>query len=131
MPGPAGRSFPLLIQNRSPVEPGNVSTAGTATVTKDTVAPGVPTANYTDNNNANADQVSGTAEADASITVAKTTAPTSTYSTTASGAGAYSVLVAAVAGKPNPPTAVTYTITATDAAGNTSGAYTLNYNDTK
>ena len=29
------------------------------------------------------------------------------------------------------PTAVTYTITATDAAGNTSGAATLNYNDTK
>jgi len=26
---------------------------------------------------------------------------------------------------------VTYTITATDAAGNTSGAATLNYNDTK
>src|SRR5207244_10307369 len=96
------------------------------------VAPGVPTANYTDNNNAVADQVSGTAEANASITVTKTSpAPTATYPTTASGAGAYSVLVAAVAGKPNPPTAVTYTITATDAAGNTSGAYTLNYNDTK
>lgn len=111
---------------------GNVSTAGTASVTKDTVAPAVPTANYTDNNNANADQVSGTAEANASITVTKTApAPTASYSTTASGAGAYSVVVAAVAGKPNPPTAVTYTITATDAAGNTSGAATLNYNDTK
>jgi hypothetical protein len=110
---------------------GNVSTTGTATVTKDTAAPGVPTANYTDNNNANADQVSGTAEAYASITVTKTTAPTGTYPTTASGAGAYSVAVAAVAGKPNPPTAVTYTITATDAAGNTSGAYTLNVSDTK
>lgn len=111
---------------------GNVSTAGTATVTKDTVAPGVPTANYTDNNNANADQVFGTAEANASLTVTKTVpTPTSTYSTTASGAGAYSVLVAAIAGKPNPSTPVTYTITATDAAGNTSGAYTLNVNDTK
>jgi large repetitive protein len=111
---------------------GNVSTAGTATVTKDTVAPGVPTANYTDNNNANADQVSGTAEANASITVTKTVpTPTATYSTTASGAGAYSVLVAAIAGKPNPPTPVTYMITATDAAGNTSGAYTLSVNDTK
>ena len=111
---------------------GNVSTAGTASVTKDTVAPAVPTANYTDNNNANADQVFGTAEANASITVTKTApAPTGSYPTTASGAGAYSVLVAAVAGKPNPPTAVTYTITATDAAGNTSGTATLNYNDTK
>jgi hypothetical protein len=111
---------------------GNVSTAGTATVTKDTVAPGAPTANYTDNNNASADQVSGAAEANASITVTKTSpAPTGTYSTTASGAGTYSVLVAAVAGKPNPPTAVTYTITATDAAGNTSATTTLNVNDTK
>jgi hypothetical protein len=111
---------------------GNVSTAGTASVTKDTVAPAVPTANYTDNNNANADQVFGTAEANASITVTKTApAPTGSYPTTASAAGAYSVLVAAVAGKPNPPTAVTYTITATDAAGNTSGTATLNYNDTK
>src|SRR5207253_9817519 len=104
---------------------GNVSGARTVTVTKDTVAPGAPSANYTDNNNAVADQVAGTAEANASITVTKTSpAPTQTYPTTASGAGAYSVLVAAVAGKPNPPTAVTYTITATDAAGNTSGAYT-------
>jgi hypothetical protein len=111
---------------------GNVSTAGTASVTKDTAAPAVPTANYTDNNNANADQVFGTAEANASITVTKTApAPTASYPTTASGAGAYSVLVAAVPGKPNPPTAVTYTITATDAAGNTSGAATLNYSDTK
>jgi large repetitive protein len=111
---------------------GNVSTAGTATVTKDTVAPGVPTAGYTDNNNANADQVSGNAEANASITVTKNAPlPTATYSTTVSGAGAYSVLVAAVAGKPNPPTPVSYTITATDAAGNTSGAAPLNVNDTK
>jgi hypothetical protein len=111
---------------------GNVSTAGSATVTKDTVAPGAPTGNYTDNNNASADQVSGTAEANASITVTKIVpGPTTTYNTTASGAGAYNVLVAAIAGKPNPPTAVTYTITATDAAGNTSAATTLNTNDTK
>ena len=115
----------------SPAISGSAWRAGTATVTKDTVAPGVPTANYTDNNNTNADQVSGNAEANASITVNKTSALTASYSTAASGAGAYSVLVAAVAGKPNPPTAVTYTITATDAAGNTSGAATLNYNDTK
>src|SRR3954447_2945500 len=30
MPGPALRSFPSLIQNKSPGEPGNVSTAGSA-----------------------------------------------------------------------------------------------------
>jgi hypothetical protein len=111
---------------------GNVSTAGTATVTKDTVAPGAPTANYTDNNNTIADQVFGTAEANASITVTKTVpAPIANYTTTANGAGSYSVLVAAIAGKPNPPTAVTYTIKATDAAGNTSATTTLNSSDTK
>ena len=111
---------------------GNVSTAGTATVIKDTVAPGVPTATYTDNNNTSADQVSGSAEANASIAVTKTApAPTSSYSTTATGAGSYIVLVAAEPGKPNSVISVTYTVTATDAAGNTSAAATLNYNDTK
>jgi hypothetical protein len=40
-------------------------------VTKDTVAPNAPTASYTDNNNANADVVFGTAEANAAITVTK------------------------------------------------------------
>src|SRR5207247_10580530 len=91
---------------------GNVSTAGTASVTKDTVAPGVPTANYTDNNNAKAHQVSGTPEANASITVTKTApTPTASYSTTASGACTSSVLAAAVSAMPNPPTAVTSTIT--------------------
>jgi len=110
---------------------GNVSTPGTATVTKDTVAPGLPTAAYTDNNNTD-DQVSGSAEANASVTVTKTApAPNATYSTTANGAGSYGVLVAVVNGKPNPPISVTYTITATDAAGNTSAAATLTYSDTK
>jgi len=110
---------------------GNVSNAGTASVTKDTVAPGVPTANYTDNVHS-ADQVSGSAEANASITVTKTApAPTASYPTTASGAGAYSVLVAASNGTNPNPIGVTYTVTATDAAGNTSAAATLNYTDVK
>jgi hypothetical protein len=108
---------------------GNVSSARTATFTKDTVAPGAPTAVYTDNNNA-ADQISGAAEAGATITATRTApAPTSSYSTTAAGAGAYSLLVAATNGKNNPAIPVTYTITARDAAGNTSAATTLNYND--
>jgi hypothetical protein len=108
---------------------GNVSTVSSATFTKDTVAPGAPSAVYTDNNNA-ADQISGAAEAGAAITATRTApGPTSSYSTTATGAGAYSLLVAATNGKPNPVTAVTYTITAQDAAGNTSATTTLNYND--
>jgi Bacterial Ig domain len=111
---------------------GNISSTTTVTATKDTAAPAAPTAAYTDNNNTTADVVSGTAEANASISVTKTApAPTANYSGAANGAGAYSVNVAGTNGKPNAPIAVTYTITATDAAGNTSGATTLNFTDTK
>ena len=49
----------------------------------------------------------------------------------ANGAGAYSVLVATTNGKPNPAIVVGYTVTATDAAGNTSSAATLSYSDTR
>jgi hypothetical protein len=111
---------------------GNVSTVRTATFTKDTVAPGAPTAAYTDNNNALADVISGAAQANASVTVTKTApAPTTAYPTSADGAGAYTVAVAAVPGKVPTPISVTYTVTATDAAGNTSAATTLIYSDTK
>ena len=80
---------------------GNVSTVRTATFTKDTAAPGAPTAVYTDNNNV-ADVVSGTAQANASVTVTKTApAPTTAYPTSADGTGAYTATVAAVNGKPN------------------------------
>jgi hypothetical protein len=110
---------------------GNVSTVRTATITKDTNAPGAPTAVYTDHNNV-ADVLSGSAEANASISVTKTApAPTAGYSTTADGAGAYSVTVALVNGKVPTPISVTYTATATDAAGNTSAATTFTYSDTK
>ncbi len=110
---------------------GNVSASSTATAPKDTAAPGAPSAAYPDNNNG-ADQVSGSAEGNATITVAKTSpAPTATYSTTANGAGSYSVLVATTNGKTNAPIVVTYTVTASDAAGNTSSATTLTYSDTR
>jgi large repetitive protein len=120
----------LTLSARSTDLAGNVSGTGTAAVTKDTAAPGAPTANYTDNNNT-ADQVAGSAEANATITVTKTSAPTGTYTTTANGSGAYSVLVATVNGKANAPVAVTYTVTALDAAGNTSSATIVNANDTR
>jgi hypothetical protein len=110
---------------------GNVSTARTITFTKDTTAPAAPTAAYTDNNNV-ADVVTGTAEANASITVTKTApAPTATYTGSANGSGAYTVTVATVNGKNNAPVTVTYSVTATDAAGNTSGATTLSFSDTR
>jgi len=62
--------------------------------------------------------------------VTKTTAPTATYTTTAAS-GSYTVNVAATAGKPQQQVALTFTVTATDAAGNTSGATTLNVSDSK
>jgi hypothetical protein len=109
---------------------GNVSSVRTVTVTKDTVAPGAPSASYTDKNNA-ADQVAGSAEANASITVTKTSpVPTASYSATAAANGSYSVLVAIVNGTPPLPIAVTYAVTATDAAGNTSAVTNLSFNDT-
>jgi Bacterial Ig domain len=111
---------------------GNVGATTSVTVTKDTAAPAAPTASYTDNNNTTADVVAGSAEANAAITVTKTSpAPTATYSATANGSGAYTVNVAAINGKPSTPVSVTYTITARDAAGNTSGATTLTFSDTK
>jgi hypothetical protein len=109
---------------------GNVGAVTNSSVTKDTAAPAAPTANYTDNNNT-ADQVSGTAEANAAITANKTSAPTAQFTTTATSGGAYSVLVAVVNGKNNAPMSVTYVVTATDAAGNTSGATTITVNDTR
>jgi hypothetical protein len=110
---------------------GNVGSPKTLGVTKDTVAPSAPTANYTDNNNNTADVVLGTAEANASISITKTSAPTGSYSGAANGSGAYSVNVYGTNGKPSTPVSVTYVVTATDAAGNTSGATTLTLNDTK
>jgi hypothetical protein len=110
---------------------GNVSSNGGVTAPKDTVAPGAPTASYTDNNNTTADVVFGTAEANAAVTVTKTSpAPTASYPTSANGSGAYTVNVAGTNGKPATPIAVTYTVMATDAGGNSSTT-TLNYTDTK
>ena len=121
----------LTLSARSTDVAGNVSGTSSATAPKDTAAPGAPSAVYTDNNNT-ADQVAGSAEANAVITVTKTApAPTGTYTTTAGAGGAYSVLVAAVNGKQNAAISVTYTVTARDAAGNTSSATTLTFSDTR
>jgi len=106
---------------------GNVSTAKTATVTKDTAAPSAPTANYVDNSNPAFDQISGTSEASATIT-ANQTLPSASgpYTTTAAANGSYTVTVARVKN-----VTVTYTITDTDAAGNTSAQTSVSILDTK
>jgi hypothetical protein len=121
----------LSISASSTDAAGNVGATTSVSVTKDTVAPGAPTANYTDNNNNTADVVAGTAEANASISVSKTSSPTGSYSATANGSGSYSANVYPTNGKVSNPVSVTYVVTATDAAGNTSSATTLTLNDTK
>jgi large repetitive protein len=105
---------------------GNSSTAATSSTTKDTVAPGVPTASYTDNKNS-PDAISGSAEAGAAITVTRTLpAPTTTFTGTATAGGTYSVIVSQFKN-----TTVTYTVTARDAAGNTSGAAPITFATTQ
>ena len=123
----------LTISANSTDLAGNVGVTTSITVTKDTAAPAAPSANYTDNNNHVADVVFGTAEANTSIAVTKTApAPTASFPTTANSSGAYTVNVAGTPGKPNAGAiTVTYTVTATDAAGNTSAATTLTFSDTK
>jgi len=108
---------------------GNVSTATTSTAPKDTVAPGAPAAAYVDQRN-RTDQITGTAEANATV-MATQTAPTASgpYTAAASGAGAYTLDVAQTDGRVNAPITVTYLVTATDAAGNTSAATTLTASD--
>jgi hypothetical protein len=113
----------LTLSARSTDAAGNVSGTSSSTAPKDTVAPGAPSATYTDNNNA-ADIVSGTAEANATVLVGS-------YSTAANASGAYSVAVAAVNGKPNAPISVSYAVRARDAAGNTGATTTLTYTDTR
>jgi hypothetical protein len=105
---------------------GNVSAAATRAVTKDTVAPGPPTATYSDKWNA-ADQIAGTAEGNAAIRATRT-APSAAgpYTATAAAGGAYTVTVA-VASR----ITVTYSVTATDAAGNVSAARSVTFATTQ
>jgi hypothetical protein len=120
----------ITISAKSTDLAGNVSTVRSATVTKDTAAPGAPTATYTDNNNA-ADQISGSAEANTAITITETAPAANTYTTAASAGGTYSRLVDTVNGKSSAKITVTYLVTATDAAGNVSAATTVTFADAR
>jgi hypothetical protein len=111
---------------------GNSSAARTATVTKDTVAPGAPTGTYTDNLNANADAIAGVTEANATVTATRTLpSAAGPYSMSATGSGAYTLNVFATDGSVPAPISVRYLVTATDLAGNTGAALTLNVSVTK
>ena len=99
---------------------GNVSSARTSTAPKDTVAPSIFTATYVDNKTA--DHITGTSENGAAI-AANQTAPTASgpYTATATG-GSFDLTVAS-----SKNVTVTYTLTATDAAGNRSGTTTVTF----
>ncbi|QCO07159.1 Ig-like domain-containing protein [Azospirillum argentinense] len=105
---------------------GNVSTAGTQTLTIDTTLPDAPTVTSAALSNSTTPTLTGTAEANATVTV---TVGGATYTTTASGTGAWSVNLAtatpasgSLSLNANGTNAVS--ATATDAAGNTSTAGT-------
>ncbi len=100
---------------------GNVSTARTRTNTKDTVAPGIPTATYVDRSTN--DQITGTAAASSTVRATRTAPSTlGPYTTTANSSGAYTVTVASARN-----VTVTYTVNATDAAGNTGANRTISF----
>lgn len=106
---------------------GNVSAPRTASVTKDTLAPGAPSATYVDRKN-QTDQITGTAEGNARITATQTVPSASgPYGTSAAAGGAYTVNVADTKGSPGKPVTVTYLVTASDAAGNVGATTTLTY----
>ena len=105
---------------------GNVSTARSTGVTKDTAAPGTPSASYIDNVNTTADQITGTAEAGSSISITGS----GSYGGSAPS-GSFTINVAAVHGSTGHPVNVSYTVTASDAAGNTSGGTTVAATDTR
>jgi hypothetical protein len=110
---------------------GNTSSTRSITVTKDTAAPNAPTATYEDRDNLS-DRINGTCEASATITATRTVpSAAGPYTATATTGGAYSVTVARVDGNWWNPITVTYLVTATDRAGNTSAATTLTYDVTR
>ncbi len=105
---------------------GNVSAAQSSSAPKDTVAPSAPSASYVDNSGTTADQITGTAEANSSISISGTSSAGGS-----AGSGAFTINVAATHGSNGHPVSVSYSVTATDAAGNTSGATTVSASDTR
>jgi hypothetical protein len=101
---------------------GNESTAKSGSASKDTIAPSLGGISYSDGAGSG-DRISGTTEAGAAVTITKAGGG----SWSASGA-AFNVQVANVRGAAT--TTVTYTITATDAAGNPTSV-TQTWADTK
>lgn len=88
-------------------------------VTKDTVNPSAPTASYTDGNNGQGDKITGVTEVGATITAVETAPATKTWTTTAATTS-YSLKVDNLS--THSGINYSYSVTATDAAGNVSPA---------
>lgn len=109
---------------------GNVSTAKTGTLTLDTIAPGLPTATYSDRFATTADRITGTAEVGATLRATRTLpSAAGPYSVVVPTGGSYTLNVAAIDGSQNGPYTVRYLVVAIDPAGNTSATRTLNATD--
>lgn len=94
---------------------GNVSAAGTGGGTKDTVAPTLSNVAYVDNKGP--DAITGTTEAGLAVAITETAPAAGSFSGTAAANGTFSVTVDSVKNKQ-----VAYTVSVTDAAGNTATA---------
>lgn len=106
---------------------GNTSPASTGQATKDTAAPAAPMAVYVDLEEDDADRIAGLTERNASVTAVQTQPGSSgPYRATASSHGIFVIAVA-----PASDEAVSYSVTATDAAGNTSASITVSAHDTE
>ena len=106
---------------------GNASATATTSITKDTVAPGAPTGTYADRSGSTSDRITGSAQANATITATETAGPNpgSVFSATATALGSYTLNVDAIHGSSSKPVSYSYSVTATDAAGNVSAPTTV------
>jgi hypothetical protein len=98
---------------------GNVSAAATTTVQKDTEAPEL-SAFYSDRKNPNEDLIWGNVDSGATMKAVRISPNGGAVYTAVTGGGSYAVVVAA-----HKNVTVTYSVTATDAAGNVSPAVTV------
>jgi hypothetical protein len=106
---------------------GNASPASSGQATKDTAAPSAPLAAYFDEKKDDADRIAGLAEPGATVTAVQTEGGSGgPYSATAGQSGVFVVTVAA-----SSHDGVSYDVTATDAAGNTSATTVVSEDRTK
>ncbi len=106
---------------------GNVSNQRSITATKDTVAPTTPgSLSFTDRTSPSGDTVSGSCESGSTVKVVQTAPSGAGTFTGACSGGSFSITVSSQKNK-----AVSFSVSATDPAGNTSGTATLSGTTTK